>query len=54
MKCLYGSGQQEIEECKMIYIHWPGYYPTEEVYRNALKLLCPNYVDAAEGKDIRR
>lgn len=26
----------------MIYLHWPGYFPTEESYRVALHLLCPN------------
>jgi hypothetical protein len=40
--CLFGSGKQIMSECKMIYIHWPGYYPTEESYFNALINLCPN------------
>ena len=43
MKCQFGTGQQVMSECKMIYIHWPGYFPTEELYEEALKLLCPNY-----------
>ena len=40
--CKYGLGKQDMTKCKMIYIHWPGYYPTKESYEMALKLLCPN------------
>lgn len=42
IKCLFGSGEQIMGECKMIYIHWPGYYPTDESYCKALIALCPN------------
>lgn len=40
--CCYGSGKQDMAKCPMIYIHWPGYYPTEESYQYALAHLCPN------------
>ena len=50
MQCEYGSGKQKIEECKMIYIHIPGYYPTEESYQQALRLLCPNFTFQANSK----
>lgn len=39
--CKYGDGTQDITTCKMIYIHWPGYYPGD-LYLEALKILCPN------------
>jgi hypothetical protein len=42
MKCKFGTGEQDITTCKMIYIHWPGYYP-DDLYEYALKNLCPNY-----------
>jgi hypothetical protein len=41
-KCKYGTGKQETSTCGMIYIHWPGYYPTKESYEYALNNLCPN------------
>ena len=42
-KCKFGSGHQDMETCPMIYIHWPGYYPTDESYLEALQTLCPNW-----------
>jgi hypothetical protein len=41
MKCTYGTGQTNLEDCRMAYIHVDGYYPTIEI---ALSLLCPNRV----------
>jgi hypothetical protein len=41
MKCLYGTGQTEVEDCRMAYIHLDGYFPNIEI---ALSLLCPNRV----------
>jgi hypothetical protein len=41
--CKFGTGQQVMCECRMIYIHIFGYYPTRELYKEALKTLCPNY-----------
>ena len=40
--CHYGTGKQDMATCRMIYIHWPGYYPTEDSYQFALDNLCPN------------
>ena len=40
--CHFGLGKQDASECMMIYIHWPGYYPTEESYDDAVLRLCPN------------
>lgn len=45
MKCAYGSGEQDIAECPMIYLHWPGY--CGDGYKDMLRLLCPNM--AGEG-----
>ena len=42
LKCKFGSGKQIMSECKMIYVHWPGYYPGEGNYLRALVALCPN------------
>ena len=42
MKCKFAKGEQDITTCPMIYIHWPGYYPTRKLYEQALLLLCPN------------
>jgi hypothetical protein len=42
-KCKFGTGQQVMCECPMIYIHIFGYYPTKELYKEALRTLCPNY-----------
>jgi hypothetical protein len=47
-KCKFGSGQQVMAECRMIYIHVQGYYPSDEDYRFALKHLCPNLRDDDE------
>jgi hypothetical protein len=47
-RCKFGSGQQVMAECKMIYIHWPGYYPDDESYQFALRYLCPNLKDNDE------
>jgi len=56
MKCLYGTGQTDLEDCQMAYIHIDGYYPQlpGEVefgplgkgggMEIALSLLCPNRV----------
>lgn len=41
--CKFGKGTQDMKTCKMIYIHWPGYYPTDESYQYALENLCPNF-----------
>ena len=41
--CQYGTGQQDMATCRMIYIHWQGYYPTNEAYQFALEHLCPNF-----------
>jgi hypothetical protein len=48
MKCSYGTGMQEIETCRMIYIHWPGYYP-DGLFRYALENLCPNFDASCTG-----
>lgn len=40
--CPYGTGMQDMAACKMIYVHWPGYYPTTESFKFALENLCPN------------
>lgn len=40
--CKFGTGKQDMKTCRMIYIHWPGYYPTDESYQFALAHLCPN------------
>src|SRR5208337_2320854 len=50
--CKFGKGVQDASTCRMIYIHWPGYYPTEESYQAALKLLCPNYKEVKMNTDL--
>jgi hypothetical protein len=50
--CRYGNGRQDMATCKMIYIHWPGYYSTEESYQMALKLLCPNYIGGRDDSNV--
>lgn len=49
-KCLFGSGEQIMSECKMIYIHWRGYYPTPQSYLCALTNLCPNMTQELKEK----
>lgn len=49
--CQYGIGEQDMATCRMIYLHFPGYYITEADYRDALERLCPNlrWEDEVEG-----
>lgn len=60
-KCLFGSGKQDASTCPMIYVHWPGYYPGDELYYKALIALCPNitseikkHLEKKIGKHKRR
>ena len=48
--CKFGSGKQDMATCKMIYLHIKGYY-TEESYKEALKLLCPNLKEVDNGRE---
>ena len=40
--CKFGVGEQDMATCRMIYVHFPGYYITEKSYQDALDRLCPN------------
>ena len=40
--CKFGIGEQDMTTCRMIYVHFPGYYITEKDYQEALERLCPN------------
>lgn len=50
-RCKFGTGKTLIKDCLSIYLHWKGYYPTEESFQLTLKLLCPNYVEPTTIKN---